>query len=144
MACDAVLASETARFTQVFRHVGVSPDGGAIYFLTQHLGLLKAKELTMSGRRIDAQEAEALGLVNRVLPDAELDAFVDGWARTLAAGPPIALALTKRLLNNAGSLSLEQALDEEAAAQSVNLVTRDVAEATSAFLEKREPRFEGR
>ncbi|NBP51246.1 MAG: enoyl-CoA hydratase, partial [Actinobacteria bacterium] len=89
-------------------------------------------------------EVEAMGLVNRVLPDGELDAFVDGWARTLAAGPPIALALTKRLLNNAGSLSLEQALDEEAAAQSVNLVTRDVAEATSAFLEKREPRFEGR
>ena len=72
MACDAVIASETARFTQVFRHVGLVPDGGAIYFLTQHLGVQRAKELVYSGRRIDAQEAHSMGLVNRVVSDQHL------------------------------------------------------------------------
>ena len=72
------------------------------------------------------------------------DAFVDGWATRLAAGPPIALAQSKRLLNNAIGATLEQALDEEGAAQTVNFATKDTAEAVSAFLEKRDPTFQGR
>ena len=78
------------------------------------------------------------------MPDGELDSFVDDWARRLVAGPPIALAQTKRLLNVGVGSTLEQALDEEGAAQAINLVTADVAEAMRAFREKRQPRFEGR
>jgi 2-(1,2-epoxy-1,2-dihydrophenyl)acetyl-CoA isomerase len=144
LACDLVVASDSARFSEIFSRRGLSIDFGGSWLLPRRVGLHRAKELALFGGIHGAREVEAMGLVNRVLPDGELDAFVDGWAQTLAAGAPIALALTKRLLNNSGSLSLEQALDEEAAAQSVNLVTRDVAEATTAFLEKREPRFEGR
>ena len=85
-----------------------------------------------------------MGLVNRVVPAAELDAFVRGWADRLAAGPPIALSMTKRLLTNAFSVTLDEALEAEGMAQSVNLATQDTVEAIQAFLEKREPRFRGR
>ena len=85
-----------------------------------------------------------MGLINRFLPDSEVDSFVDSWARKLAAGPPIALAQTKRLLNNALNVTLEGALDDEAAAQTINFATSDTAEAMRAFIEKREPKFIGR
>ena len=93
---------------------------------------------------IDATEADRIGLVNRVVPDAELDAFVADWATRLAAGPPLALAQTKRMLNNSAHVTLEEALDDEGAAQTVNFGTKDTAEAMSAFLEKRPPNFSGR
>ena len=91
---------------------------------------------------ISAAEAEAMGLVNRVLPDAELDAFVDDWARRLAAGPPIAMAMSKRLLNNAMNVTMEEALDDEGMAQTVNFGTKDTIEAMTAFLQKRNPNKE--
>ena len=84
-----------------------------------------------------------MGLVNRVVPVGELDAFVDDWATQLAAGPPIALAQTKRLLNNAFAVTLEQALEDEGAAQTVNFGTKDTLEAMTAFVEKRQPNFKG-
>ena len=104
----------------------------------------RAKELALLARIIDAHEASEIGLVNRVLPDAELDAFVDGWVAELVAGPPIALAMTKRMLNNSFNVTLEEALDDEGVAQTVNLGTADNREAVEAFLVKRAPRFEGR
>ena len=104
----------------------------------------RAKELTLLTDIIDAEEADRIGLVNRVVPDGELDKFVDEWASRLAAGPPIALAQSKRLLNNAVGITLEQALDEEGAAQTINFSTKDTAEAVKAFLDKRTPTFEGR
>ena len=143
MACDAVIASETAKFTQVFRHVGVVPDGGAIYFLTQHLGLLRAKELTMSGRRIDAGEAHALGLVNRVVPDDELDAAALAYARELANGPTFALGAAKKLFKQMYQPTLEAYLDAEAWAQGLTLMTEDHKEGVKAFFEKRKPEFRG-
>jgi 2-(1,2-epoxy-1,2-dihydrophenyl)acetyl-CoA isomerase len=79
-----------------------------------------------------------------VLADADVDAFVDNWAKKLAAGPPIALAQTKRMLNNAMNVTLEEALDDEGAAQSVNFGTKDTIEAMAAFAEKRDPKFIGR
>ena len=82
--------------------------------------------------------------MNRVVPDAELDAFVQGWAERLASGPPLALRLTKRLLANAFTVGFSEALDAEAAAQSVNLVSDDVREGFAAFLQKRSPSFRGR
>ncbi len=85
-----------------------------------------------------------MGLVNRVVADDELDAFVDGWARRLAAGPPVALAQTKRLLSSSFEVTLEQALDHESYAQSVNFATQDTNEAVQAFLDKRDPVFKGR
>jgi 2-(1,2-epoxy-1,2-dihydrophenyl)acetyl-CoA isomerase len=85
-----------------------------------------------------------MGLVNRVLPDDELDAFVDDWATRLAGGPPIALAMTKRLLNNSLNVTLEEALDDEGLSQTVNFGTNDTVEAIRAFVEKRDPVFEGR
>ena len=144
MACDAVIASETAKFTQVFRHVGVAPDGGAIYFLTQHLGLLRAKELTMSGRRVDAQEAHALGLVNRVVPDAELDAAALTYARELASGPTFAYGTAKKLYKQMYQPTLEAFLDAELWAQSTMLMTDDHKEGVKAFFEKRKPVFQGK
>ena len=143
LACDAVIASETARFTQVFRHVGLVPDGGAIYFLTQHLGLQRAKELVYSGRRIDAREALGLGLVNRVLPDGELDAAAFDYARELASGPTFALGVAKKMFKLMYQPDLETLLDAEAWAQGMTLLTDDHKEGVQAFFEKRKPRFRG-
>ena len=90
-----------------------------------------------------AAEAEEFGLVNRVVPADELDAFVDDWASRLAAGPPIALSLSKKMLNNATHVTLAQALEDEARSQSVTLASDDTADAFKAFVEKREPNFKG-
>jgi enoyl-CoA hydratase/carnithine racemase len=144
LACDLVVASDAARFTQIFAKRGMVVDFGGSWLLPRLIGLHKAKELAFFADIISAKEAEAFGIVNRVVPAGELDAFVDEWATRLAAGPPIALAQTKRLLNNGGTATLEQALDAEGAAQTINVATADVAEAIRAFLDKREPQFEGR
>lgn len=143
LGCDLVVASENARFSEIFAKRGLSVDFGGTWLLPRRVGLHRAKELALFGDIISAADASETGLVNRVLPDGELDAFVDGWARRLAAGPPIALALTKRMLNNAMNVTLEEALDDEGAAQTVNFGTKDTIEAMSAFTEKREPKFKG-
>jgi 2-(1,2-epoxy-1,2-dihydrophenyl)acetyl-CoA isomerase len=144
LACDVVVASETARFSQVFRHVGVVPDGGAIYFLTQHLGIQRAKELVYSGRRIDAAEAHSLGLVSKVVPDAELDAAAFEYARELAAGPTFALGIAKKMFKLMYQPDLETLLDAESWAQGLALLTEDHKEGVKAFFEKRKPAFSGR
>ena len=144
LACDAVIASDTARFTQVFRHVGLVPDGGAIYFLTQHLGLLRAKELVYSGRRIDAQEALSLGLVNRVVADDELDQVALDYVRELAKGPTFALGVAKKMFKMMYQPDLETLLDAEAWAQGLALMTDDHKEGVQAFFDKRKAEFKGR
>ena len=144
LACDAVIASDTARFTQVFRHVGLVPDGGAIYFLTQHLGLLRAKELVYSGRRIDAQEALSLGLVNRVVADDELDQVALDYTRELAKGPTFALGVAKKMFKMMYQPDLEALLDAEAWAQGLALMTDDHKEGVQAFFDKRKAEFKGR
>jgi 2-(1,2-epoxy-1,2-dihydrophenyl)acetyl-CoA isomerase len=142
--CDLIVASDTARFSEIFARRGMSLDFGGSWLLPRLVGLHKAKELALFADVIGAAEAERLGLVNRVLPAGELDAFVDDWARRLASGPPMALSMTKTMLNNAFMVSMEQALEDEARCQNVNFGTKDFTEAVSAFLEKREPTFEGR
>jgi 2-(1,2-epoxy-1,2-dihydrophenyl)acetyl-CoA isomerase len=144
LASDAVIASDTARFSQVFRHVGLVPDGGAVYFLTQHLGVQRAKELVYSGRRIDAHEAHALGLVNKVVPDEALDATAFEYARELANGPTFALGVAKKMFKLMYQPDLETLLDAEAWAQGLALLTEDHAEGVKAFFEKRKPVFQGR
>ncbi len=144
LGCDLVVASSTARFSEIFARRGLSLDFGGSWLLPRRVGMHRAKELALLAEIVGAKDALDMGLVNRVLPDGEVDAFVDDWARKLAAGPPIALAQSKRLLNNSLNVTLEEALDDEAAAQTINCATSDTAEAMRAFIEKREPKFTGR
>jgi 2-(1,2-epoxy-1,2-dihydrophenyl)acetyl-CoA isomerase len=144
LGCDLIVASDDARFSEIFARRGLTIDFGGSFVLPRLVGLHKAKELAFFADVISAQDAERLGIVNRVVPAAELDAFVDDWATRLAAGPPIALSMTKKLLNDGASSSLDQALEAEGMAQTVNFGTADTAEAMLAFVEKREPRFSGR
>jgi 2-(1,2-epoxy-1,2-dihydrophenyl)acetyl-CoA isomerase len=144
LLCDLVVAGETARFSEIFARRGLTIDFGGSWILPRRVGLHRAKELALLADIIGAAEAYEMGLVNRVVADDELDAFVDDWADRLAAGPPIALAMTKRLLDNALSVTMEEALDDEGRCQTVNFGTRDTAEAVNAFLAKRDPVFEGR
>lgn len=144
LGCDLVVASENARFSEIFARRGLSLDFGGSWLLPRIVGMHRAKELALFADIIDAAEAERIGLVNRVVPDAAIDDFVATWAARLAAGPPIALAMTKRMLHNSLQVTLEEALDDEGVCQTVNLTTSDTAEAIKAFVEKREPRFEGR
>jgi 2-(1,2-epoxy-1,2-dihydrophenyl)acetyl-CoA isomerase len=144
IGCDLVVASDNARFSEIFARRGLSIDFGGSWVLPRIVGMHRAKELALYADIIDAAEAERIGLVNRVVADAEIDDFVDAWAARLAAGPPIALAMTKRMLDNSMAVTLEQALDDEGVAQSLNFSTADTMEAHRAFVEKREPKFEGR
>jgi 2-(1,2-epoxy-1,2-dihydrophenyl)acetyl-CoA isomerase len=144
LACDLVLASDNARFSQVFVQRGLSLDFGGSWSLARLIGLHRAKELALFGDMLSAQEAADLGLVNRVVPDAELDDVATAWVTRLAAGPPHAMGLIKRQLNDSLQLTMAQALDAEAAAQVANFATTDAAEAYRAFLEKRPPVFTGR
>ncbi len=144
LVCDLVVAGDTARFSEIFARRGLTIDFGGSWSLPRRVGLHKAKELALLADIIGADEAAEIGLVNRLVPDGELDGFVDAWAQRLAAGPPIALAMTKRLLNNSSNVTLEQALEDEGQSQAVNFGTADTREAVAAFLDKREPVFRGR
>jgi len=144
LGCDLIIASDQARFSEIFARRGLSLDFGGTWLLPRLVGLHRAKELAFFADVISANEAADMGLVNRVVPHAELDAFVDDWAGRLAAGPPIALAASKVMLNNSFSNSLGEALVDEARSQSLNFHTRDVQEAALAWAEKRDAKFEGR
>ncbi len=144
LGCDLVVASDSARFSQIFSKRGLSVDFGASWLLPRFIGLHRAKELAFFADIINADQAAEFGLVNRVVPAADLDGFVDEWAKRLAAGPPLALSMTKSLLNNSFAASMDEALEDEARSQSVNFASADTAEALSAFIHKREPHFEGR
>lgn len=141
LGCDLVVASEEARFSEIFVKRALSVDFGGSWLLPRLVGLHKAKELVLLGGMLDAAEAQRIGLVNRVVPAGELGSAVADWAGRLAAGPRLALSMSKALLDKGLDTSMDQALEAEAHAQSVNLGGPDVAEAMRAFLEKREPRF---
>jgi 2-(1,2-epoxy-1,2-dihydrophenyl)acetyl-CoA isomerase len=142
--CDLVVASDNARFSEIFSKRGLSLDGGGSWILPRRVGMHKAKELAFFADILSAEEADRFGLLNRVVPDAQLDAFVAEWCERLLALPPIALAQSKRMLNNAMQVTMEEALDDEGIAQSVNFSTKDTAEAISAWMQKRTPTFKGR
>jgi enoyl-CoA hydratase/carnithine racemase len=144
LGCDLTVASDNARFSEIFARRGLSVDGGSSWLLPRLVGLHKAKELAYFADILSAQEADQYGLLNRVVPDDELDAFVDTWARRLAQGPPIALSMTKTLLDNSMSVTMAQALEDEARCQTINFYSADTGEAMRAFAEKREPKFSGR
>jgi 2-(1,2-epoxy-1,2-dihydrophenyl)acetyl-CoA isomerase len=144
LGCDLIVASESARFSEIFAQRGLSIDLGGSWLLPRLVGLHKAKELVLLGEVIDAREAERIGIVNRVVPDAELDDFTQRWAQKLAAGPPLALQMSKRMLNSGSQMSLSEMLHWESMAQTVSSATKDGAEAMRAFAEKRAPEFKGR
>ena len=143
LGCDLIVASDDARFSEIFARRGLTIDFGGSWLLPRLVGLHKAKELALFADIVDANEAERIGIVNRVVPAAELDKFVDDWARRLAAGPPLALSMTKTLLNASFSSTMDEALEHEARCQTVNSSTQDSMEAMRAFVEKREPNFSG-
>ena len=143
LSCDLRVASESCKITTAFAKVGFSGDYGGTYFLTQLLGSAKARELYLLSPVLTANEALALGMVTRVVPDAEIDAAARELAMSLAQGPSIALGYIKRNINNAESLSLEACFDGEAIHHTRAGETADHKEASKAFVEKRKANFRG-
>jgi enoyl-CoA hydratase/carnithine racemase len=144
LGCDFVVATPESRFCQIFSKRGLSVDLGGSWLLPKLVGLQQAKRLVLLAETIDAEEARSMGLVTWVKPADEIDAFVSDLAGRLAAGPPVALAQTKALLNDGANATLREALANEARAQPGNFATADSTEAYAAFGEKREPVFTGR
>ncbi|MFI8510354.1 enoyl-CoA hydratase/isomerase family protein [Streptomyces sp. NPDC085460] len=144
LACDLVLAAESARFVEVFARRGLVPDGGGAYLLPRLVGPQRAKELLFFGDAVPAAEACAMGLVNRVVPADELPKTARAWAERLAQGPTRALALTKQLVNASLDTDRATAFAAEATAQELNMTTRDAREGVAAFVERREATYEGR
>ncbi len=144
LGCDLVVASDRARLSVIFARRGLCVDNGASWILPRLVGMARAKELAYFAEMLSPSEALEMGLVNRVLPLAELDAFVEDWAERLAQGPTMALSLSKSLFHQSMSSSMAEALEDEARSQAVNFATTDTAEAMAAFKDKREPRFIGR
>ncbi|MBB3051381.1 2-(1,2-epoxy-1,2-dihydrophenyl)acetyl-CoA isomerase [Prauserella isguenensis] len=143
LGCDLVAASDRARFSQIFAKRGLSLDFGGSWLLPKLVGLQQAKRIALLADFVGAEEAERLGLVTWVKPAGELDAFVDDTAAALAAGPPVALAQTKALLNEGADATLREALESEARAQAVNFGTTDARAAFEAFRNKTDPEFTG-
>lgn len=143
LACDIRIAAESASFIEAFVNVGLVPDSGSTFFLPRLIGISQALEMAITGRKVKSDEAVQIGLVNRVVPDAELDAETQKLAQQLAALPPRAIGLTKRAMNRAWGVELGDQLDYEAMMQTTAGQTRDHREGVTAFLEKRKPNFTG-
>lgn len=145
MACDFRIAAESARLCAPFVKIGLAGcDMSAGYFLPRLVGLGRATEIMMSGRFVPAAEAEQIGLVTRCVADDEIDAAVDDLASGLAAGPPRALAFTKRAIRRSLDLPMEAEFDYEVFAQVQCLQSEDHREGVAAFREKRAPHYVGR
>lgn len=144
LACDLRMASENIRLTTAFANVGFSGDFGGSYFLPRLVGTAKARELFFTAAKIDAAEAEKLGMVNHVIADDELEAQTMEMAARIANGPRVALEYMKKNLNASETGSLEQVFDMEAWAMTRTGMTEDHREAAMAFVEKRAPSFKGR
>lgn len=143
LACDLIVAAEDAWFSQPFVLRGLVLDAAGAYLLPRRVGLQKAKELAFLGDRLSAQDALALGMVNRVCAATELDAEANGLVRRLAEGATTAIGLSKRLLNASLDSDRPGAFLAEAMAQEINGKTDDVKEGVAAFVEKRAVNFRG-
>jgi 2-(1,2-epoxy-1,2-dihydrophenyl)acetyl-CoA isomerase len=144
MACDLAIAAEESFYTLAYCHLGTSPDGGSTFFLPRTVGMKRAMEVALLGERIDAKTALAWGLVNWVVPTAELAERTTALARRIASGPAQAYAGTKRLLRQSLGTSLEAQLQAEAEHFARCTGTEDFVEGVAAFIGKRPPKFQGR
>jgi 2-(1,2-epoxy-1,2-dihydrophenyl)acetyl-CoA isomerase len=143
LACDVVIAAQSARFIEAFGKVGLVPDTGSSWFLPRLVGYARAAEMMLTADPVDATTAERIGLINRAVPDDQLMAEATAIATRLAAGAPLAMGLAKRALNRALESTLEEALEYEAQLQSVAGRSADHREGVAAFVEKRKPDFRG-
>ncbi len=144
LACDIVIATESAKFSNAFINIGLIPDGGGSYFLPRMVGQARAMGLSLLGEAIDAKRAAEWGLIWQAVPDADFAREVEALARRLTDKPTAAIGLIKHAINVSGHHSLEQQLAVEAELQAQAAETEDYQEGRAAFLEKRKPRFIGR
>jgi 2-(1,2-epoxy-1,2-dihydrophenyl)acetyl-CoA isomerase len=144
LGCDLIVASDRARFGEVFGKIGLVPDGGGTWLLSRLVGLSRAKELIFTADVIDAARAREIGLVNQVVPVADLERATRALGERIAAGPPAVLRMAKHLVNRASTSDLAGALDGEASAQAIAITGEDHQEGLRAFFDKRPPRFTSR
>jgi 2-(1,2-epoxy-1,2-dihydrophenyl)acetyl-CoA isomerase len=144
LACDLRVCAEDVRFAMLEVRFGMVPDLGGIHRLSRLIGPARTKELVWTGRTVEPEEAERLGLANRLVPPETLAKEGDVLAREVAASPPIPVSLTKSLIGRAAETSLETALERDGQAQATCIDTEDHREAVAAYLEQRPPRFQGR
>ncbi|HLJ45318.1 MAG TPA: enoyl-CoA hydratase-related protein [Bryobacteraceae bacterium] len=144
LSCDFRFAAESARLGDTSLKFALIPDEGGAYLFPRFMGLERALKMSLFSEVYPAREAKELGLVTEVVPDAELMAVARQWADRLAAGPPIAIRITKRMMHKQLTMNLENALEDAALSTLVTNYTDDVKEGTAAFHEKRPPKFQGR
>ena len=144
LAADFTVATESARFWEPFIDRGFSPDSGATWLLPRLIGLARAKELLLLGRRLSGREAADWGMIYRAVPDGELDTALDELLVSLATGPTVALGMTKRCLHRSLHTGLSEAMDTEANALELTSRTADFREGLAAFRDGRPARFQGR
>ena len=143
LACDVVVAAEEAMLTEVFVNIGLVLDSGSSYFLPRLVGSAKAFELSTMGSRIKGKDLEDIGLVNKVVPMAELDEAVKSYTDFYAKAPTKAIGIMKKMLNKSGNSTLDEMLEYEAYSQEIAGSSHDYKEGVNAFLEKRKPNFKG-
>jgi 2-(1,2-epoxy-1,2-dihydrophenyl)acetyl-CoA isomerase len=144
LASDLIIASDTAYLLMAFKNVGIPPDGGTVFFLTQYVGVARAKELVYTARKLPAQEAREMGIVMKVVPDDKLESEAQALARELASSATYSLTLAKKMFQSMYTPTLEQLLEMEILAVCGARLTHDHKEGIAAFKEKRKPRFTGR
>ena len=144
LACDLAIAADNAFFTLAYVKIGTTPDGGASYFLPRTVGMKRAMEIALLSERLTAEVAERYGLINRVVPQAQLAAETLKMAERLAGGATQAIARTKMLLMSAMSHELEAHLQLEGLNFAASTVTQDMIEGVGAFVDKRRPKFENK
>jgi 2-(1,2-epoxy-1,2-dihydrophenyl)acetyl-CoA isomerase len=143
MACDLVVASDRARFCEVFVKRGMALDGGTSWTLPRAIGTRRAKQMAYFGEPVDAATALDWGLINEVVPADDLAGTGLAWAQRLASGPTTALSLIKRLIDGSDSSSFADTIEDEARAQHIAFSTKDIQEGIGSFLQKRDPEFRG-
>lgn len=144
LACDMIIASTTAVFSEAFAKVGLVPDMGASYFLPRAVGMHRAKELIFTAKMIKAEEAQQMGIVNQVVATGELETCVLNLAKKIADGPAIAISLGKSIISRSLENNLQDILNLDALAQSICFQSNDHKEAVEAFYAKRNPVFSGK
>lgn len=144
LCCDFRIAAASAKLGDTSLKFALIPDEGGAYLFPKFMGLERALKMSLFSEVYPAQQAKELGLVTEVVPDAELMTTARAWAERLAAGPPIAIRMTKRMMYKQQTMDLENALEDAALSVMVTNYCEDVKEGTAAFHEKRQPQFKGR